>query len=123
MLTEQYEQQANVHAKGDPQLTNLAMLKSKKPKPEVKKMLAVEENAELHDYIGDLRGMRLAKAPPQSVFTRQALYMQDEASKEKARLNSQASIKSPAVADQNLYEVHGDSSSPLNSSPLPRSGQ
>lgn len=103
VLTEQFEQQANVHARGDPQLTNLAMLKSKKPKPEVKKMLAMEENAELHDYIGDLRGTRVAKAPQQqpqqSVLThntypykRQALYVQDTASKERSRLNSQASV-------------------------------
>ena len=98
VLTEQFEQQASVHGRGDSQLTNLAMLKSKKPKPEVKKMLEAQENAELHDYIGDLRGTRAAKAPPSSALTRQALYVQDDASKERSRLNSQACV----LADHNL---------------------
>jgi hypothetical protein len=121
VLTEQFVQQTNVHARGDPRLTNLAMLKSKKPRPEVKKMLAMEENAALHDYISDLRGTRAAKAPQPARLTRQALYVQDEASKERSR-QGKASPASGLV-DHNLYDVLAESSGLLASSPLLRSGR
>ena len=62
VLMNQHEQQANVNVKGDPQLTNLAMLKSKKPRREFKKMMEMEDNQVLNDYIADLKGARAVLA-------------------------------------------------------------